>query len=106
MAEALIDSLSDQQLDPDRYRDVHRETLTALIDAKATGRAPSQEGEPGAVPLDLVSALRASIEAAMQRRSTRNGGRRPAAATPGAAKKKATKPAQAGREASPPKKRR
>jgi DNA end-binding protein Ku len=106
MAEALVDSLSDEQLDPGRYRDVHRETLTALIDAKATGRAPAQEGEPGAVPLDLVSALRASIEAAMQRRSTGNGGRRRAAASPGAAKKKPTKPASAGREASPPKKRR
>jgi non-homologous end joining protein Ku len=106
MAEALVDSLSDEQLDPGRYRDVHRETLTALIDAKATGRTPIQEGESGAVPLDLVSALRASIEAAMQRRSTGNGGRRRAAATPGAAKKKATKPAQAGRETSPPKKRR
>jgi DNA end-binding protein Ku len=106
MAEALVDSLSDEQLDPGRYRDVHRETLTALIDAKATGRTPIHEGESGAVPLDLVSALRASIEAAMQRRSTGNGGRRRAAATPGTAKKKATKPAQAGRETSPPKKRR
>ena len=55
MAEALIDSLSDEQLDPGRYRDVHRETLTALIDAKATGRIPTQQGEPGAVPLDLIS---------------------------------------------------
>ena len=33
MAEALIDSLSDEELDPGRYRDVHRETLHALIDA-------------------------------------------------------------------------
>ena len=105
MAEALIDSLSDEHLDPGRYRDVHRETLTALIDAKATGRIPTQEGEPGAVPLDLISALRASIEAAKQRRSTGNGGRRRAAASPGTAKKKPTKPDQVGREASPPKKR-
>ena len=43
MAEALIDSLADEQLDTTRYRDVHRETLTALIDAKATGRAPTPE---------------------------------------------------------------
>jgi DNA end-binding protein Ku len=83
---------------------VHRETLTALIDAKATGRTTTQNGEPGAVPLDLLSALRASIEAAKQRRSTGNGGRR-RAASPAAAKKKPTKPAQAGREATPPKKR-
>ena len=105
MAEALIDSLSDEQLDPGRYRDVHRETLTALIDAKATGRAPSQDGEPGVVPLDLLAALRASIEAAKQRRSTGNGGRRRGTATPGAATKKPTKPPPARREAAPPKKR-
>jgi DNA end-binding protein Ku len=105
MAEALIDSLADEQLDPGRYRDVHRETLTALIAAKATGRALAPDGEPSSVSLDLVSALRASIEAAKQRRSAPNGGRRRAAASPGAAKKKTSKPAPTGRAASPPKKR-
>jgi DNA end-binding protein Ku len=115
MAEALINSLSDEQLDPARYRDVHRETLTALIDAKATGRTlPTQEAAPaGATPPDLLSALRASIEAAKQRRSTENGGRRRSTTasgstsgpTSGTAKKKLKKPAEAGREASPPKKR-
>jgi DNA end-binding protein Ku len=105
MAEALIDSLSDEQLDPGSYRDVHRETLTALIDAKATGRTPAQDGAPGEVPLDLLSALRASIEAAKQRRSTGNGGRRRVAASSGTAKRKPKNPAHAGREASPPKKR-
>jgi DNA end-binding protein Ku len=115
MAEALINSLSDEQLDPARYRDVHRETLTALIDAKATGRTlPTQEAAPaGVAPPDLLSALRASIEAAKQRRSTGNGGRKPSVTTSGpsggptsgTAKKKIKKPADAGREASPPKKR-
>jgi DNA end-binding protein Ku len=110
MAEALINSLSDEQLDPARYRDVHRETLTALIDAKATGRTlPTQEAAPaGATPPDLLSALRASIEAAKQRRSTGNGGHRgttTSGPTSGTAKKKIKKSADAGREASPPKKR-
>jgi len=122
MAEALIDSLSDQQLDPDRYRDVHRETLTALIDAKASGRTEIKAAAPGAPPLDLLNALRASIEAAKQRRttgnrSTRNGARRrPAPSTSettGVAKKSqkkpaakaAAKPAESVRDASPPKKR-
>jgi DNA end-binding protein Ku len=111
MAEALINSLSDEQLDPARYRDVHRETLTALIDAKAAGRTvTTQEAAPTelAAP-DLLSALRASIEAAKQRRSTGNGGRRPSTATggrtSGTAKKKIKKTAEAGREAGPPKKR-
>jgi DNA end-binding protein Ku len=104
MAEALIDSLSDEQLDPGRYRDVHRETLTALIDAKATGTL-TQNAQPGAAPPDLLSALRASIEAAKQRRPTGNGGRRHAAATTDTTKKKVKKPAQNGREAGSPKKR-
>ena len=107
MAEALIDSLSDDQLDPARYRDVHRETLTALVDAKATGQTvTTQEAAPrGAAPPDLLDALRASIEAAKQRRSTGNGGRRRAPTTSSEAKKKIKKPAEAGREAGPPKKR-
>ena len=103
MAEALIDSLSDEQLDPGRYRDVHRETLTALIDAKATGTL-AQDAQPGVATPDLLSALRASIEAAKQRRSE-NGGRRRAAATSGTAKKRAKKPAQNGREAGSPRRR-
>ena len=105
MAEALIDSLSDEQLDPARYRDVHRETLTALIDAKATGRTPTPSAGSDAAPPDLLSALRASIEAAKQRRSTRNGGRRRTAEPVGTAKKKVKNPPQAEPEARPPKKR-
>jgi non-homologous end joining protein Ku len=105
MAEALIESLSDDELDPTRYRDVRRETLAALIDAKATGRPASQNGEPGAVPLDLLGALRASIDAVKQRRAAAEGGEHPAAGA-GQAKKKLKKPAQAERESDSPKKRR
>jgi DNA end-binding protein Ku len=104
MAEALIDSLSDEQLDPARYRDVHRETLTALIDAKATGRAPTPDARSGAAPPDLLDALRASIEAAKQRRSSGNGERR-RTAEPTGTKKKGKNPAQAASETRPPKKR-
>ena len=104
MAEALIDSLADEQLDTSRYRDVHRETLTALIDAKATGQAPAPEVVSGAAPPDLLSALRASIEAAKQRQANGNGGRRRTAESASRAKKKVKEPATAGREARPPKK--
>jgi DNA end-binding protein Ku len=104
MAEALIDSLSDEELDPGRYRDVHRETLTALIDAKATGRTVTQDARPGAASPDLLSALRASIEAAKQRRSTGNGGGRTTASAD-VAKKKQKKPAQTARRTGTPKKR-
>jgi DNA end-binding protein Ku len=105
MAEALIASLSDEELDPGRYRDVHRERLNALIDAKATGRTVTQDARPASASPDLLSALRASIEAAKQRRSTGNGGSRRTAASTGAAKKKQRKPAQTARGADAPKKR-
>jgi len=105
MAEALIDSLSDEALDPGRYRDVHRETLTALIDAKATGRTVTEDARPAAASPDLLSALRASIEAAKQRRSTSNGGRRRTSPSAGAAKKRQKRPTQTVRGADAPKKR-
>jgi len=106
MAEALIESLSDEELDPARYRDEHRETLTALIDAKATGRTVSQNGEPTAVSLDLLSALRASIDAAKKRRAAADDGGKHPAASGGPAKKKLKKPAETEREPGAPKKRR
>jgi DNA end-binding protein Ku len=114
MAEALINSLSDEQLDPARYRDVHRETLTALVDAKASGRTvtTTEETAPSAAAPDLLSALRASIEAAKEGRSTGNGGRRRSTTPSGrssATNKKVKKPAEkkpaeTSREA-PPEKR-
>ncbi len=107
MAEALINSLSDDQLDPGRYRDVHRETLTALIDAKATGRAATQQARPTGASADLLSALRASIEAAKQRRATAgNGGRRRSGQSAGgSAKKPPKKTAPTAQRADAPKKR-
>jgi DNA end-binding protein Ku len=106
MAEALIDSLSDEDLDPGRYRDVHREALTALIDAKATGRPLIQDAQAGAGPLDLLTALKASVEAAKQRKSTgAEGVRRRAPSTSGASTKKPKKPVPTGRGSGPPKKR-
>jgi DNA end-binding protein Ku len=106
MAEALIESLSDEELDPARYRDEHRETLTALIDAKATGRTVSENGEPISVSLDLLSALRASIDAAKKRRAAADAGGKHPAASAGPAKKKLKKPAETEREPGAPKKRR
>jgi DNA end-binding protein Ku len=107
MAEALIKSLSDDELDPDRYRDVHRETLTALIDAKATGRSLPRQSGAGTVPIDLLTALRASVEAAKERKSTSDGGRSRRTSTRSGAgvTKKPKKLETTGRGAGPPKKR-
>ncbi len=105
MAQALIDSLSDEALDPNRYRDVHREALTALIDAKATGRPLIQESGAEAGPLDLLTALRASVEAAKQRKSTPADGRRRRTEQSSTSPKKPKKPVPTGRGSGPPKKR-
>jgi DNA end-binding protein Ku len=103
MAQALIDSLSDDELDPGRYRDVHREALTALIDAKASGRPLIQDSGADAGPLDLLTALRASVEAAKNRKSVpRQRKRRRSDAGP---VEKPKKPQPSGRGSGPPKKR-
>jgi len=90
MASSLIDSLS-TDFDPTAYRDEYREALMAVIEAKLAGgegRAPavaSATGDAGdGIVVDLMAALRESVE--------RNQAARPAAAAdeaPAAAKKPA-----------------
>jgi DNA end-binding protein Ku len=70
MAESLIDSLSGDFV-PDQYSDNYREALQTLIEAKVAGREVVQPAEPAAdsgTVVDLMAALRASVEAAKQGR--------------------------------------
>jgi DNA end-binding protein Ku len=65
MAESLIDLLADK-FDPAQYHDEFREALKDKIEAKATGSAvieQAPEAEATKV-IDLMEALRASVEAA------------------------------------------
>ncbi|HEX6468319.1 MAG TPA: Ku protein [Streptosporangiaceae bacterium] len=69
MAASLIETMA-SDFDPSDYKDAYREALQAVIEAKAEGRevvqpAPAAE-EPAAA--DLLSALRASVEAAKKSR--------------------------------------
>lgn len=70
MAESLITALSGA-FDPTAYTDSYREAVQSLIDAKVEGReviAPTtDEGDDGSV-VDLMAALRASVEAAKRAR--------------------------------------
>jgi DNA end-binding protein Ku len=70
MAEAYIATL-EGEFDPTRYHSEYREALEALVEAKASGLEPPQpqeeEADTGEV-VDLVAALRASVEAAKRRR--------------------------------------
>lgn len=70
IAYALIDLL-EAKFEPDAYRDEYRETLMSVIEAKLEGQevavAPAPEAARPAV--DLMAALKASVEAAKSRKS-------------------------------------
>lgn len=80
MAESLIDALAGD-FDPTEYHDEYRAALQQVIEAKVEGRevvAPAaQATEEGAV-VDLMAALRASVEAAQRARGERPDGEEPA----------------------------
>jgi DNA end-binding protein Ku len=66
MAESLIDSMAGD-FQPDQYTDNYREALQEVIDAKVEGRevvAPPEEEGAAPAAVDLMAALRASVERA------------------------------------------
>ncbi|MBO0891605.1 MAG: Ku protein [Acidothermales bacterium] len=70
MAKSLIEQMSGD-FEPEEYTDAYREALQAVIEAKVEGRevvAPEEPEEAGTV-VDLMSALRASVEAAKSGRA-------------------------------------
>jgi DNA end-binding protein Ku len=94
IAQQLIDSLAGP-FDPDAYRDTYRDEVLALVERKAQGEQiavqPSVEEEEEPVP-DLMSALKASLDAVRSRDD--NGGdgdKKPATKKPAAAKKTPSK---------------
>ncbi|MFI5729324.1 Ku protein [Kribbella sp. NPDC051587] len=72
MASSYIDTLRGE-FDPEQYHDEYRQALEQVVEAKAAGvplPADSEEEETeGAEVVDLVAALRASVEAAKARRA-------------------------------------
>jgi DNA end-binding protein Ku len=111
MAESYIDTLRGE-FDPDQYHDEYRQALEQVVEAKAAGVALPAESEEeeteGAEVVDLVAALRASVEAAKARRAaggSGGGGQGDAApAKKASAKKAAAKKAVAKKAAAPAKK--
>ena len=102
VAKQLVESLAGA-FDPDAYRDTYREEVLALIERKAQGEEiavqPAEEELAAPVP-DLMSALKASLDA-VRARSDGDGApkrRKPAAKKP-AAKKPAAKKSGASRAA-------
>src|SRR3954471_4896282 len=81
MASSYIDTLRGE-FNPDQYHDEYRTALEQVVEAKAAGvplPAESDEEETeGAEVVDLVAALRASVEAAKARRAAGGTDTKPA----------------------------
>ncbi|GIH12388.1 non-homologous end joining protein Ku [Rugosimonospora africana] len=94
MAESLIDSMA-ADFEPDAYTDNYREALQEVIDAKIEGRevvAPAEEEAAPAPAVDLMAALRASVDRARAARGE-SGAPRSSEPTPITSAKSARKAA-------------
>ena len=95
VAKQLVESLAGD-FDPEQYHDTYRADVLAMIERKAQGEeiavqpAPEEISEPAP---DLMSALKASLEAVRAREGDGAGKRRKPAAKKPAAKAAAKKPA-------------
>ena len=74
IAKQLVESLA-AEWDPQRYKDEYREKVMALIESKAAGEelAVQPDTEEAAPVPDLMSALKASLEAVQKAPAARNG---------------------------------
>jgi DNA end-binding protein Ku len=104
MAGSLIETLSGD-FDPSQYKDSYREALQEVIEAKIAGhevKQPEQAQPTSGTVVDLMAALRASVEAAKAGRAGGEAVTKPAraakkaAANSGAAKKAPAKKATSG----------
>jgi DNA end-binding protein Ku len=67
MARTLVDVLS-ERFDPAKYHDDYRQALMELIEAKRKGQEVVAPPAPAGKVIDLMAALRESVEAAKKRR--------------------------------------
>jgi DNA end-binding protein Ku len=102
MAHSLIEMLQ-EPFDPAQYHDEYRSALMARITTKLEGGevVAAEEATPVTQPVDLMAALRASIEATQHRKAGGNGASAADASTGGAA----AEPATTKRKAAPRKSR-
>jgi DNA end-binding protein Ku len=109
MASSLIETMAGD-FDPSDYKDAYREALQAVIEAKAEGREVVQPAEAQEEPAaaDLLSALRASVEAAKKSRGAtgdtsgdEDGTKDGAAKKPSTGKKSAAKKGDAQKSDDP-----
>lgn len=94
VAYALIDLLH-EPFDPAKYRDEYRDSLMTIIEAKLEGHEYVAPAEPAALApaVDLMAALRASVEAAKKRKAESSPSPAPAVETPPPARARKKTPA-------------
>jgi DNA end-binding protein Ku len=100
MAQSLIETMAGD-FQPDQYTDNYREALQSLIEAKVAGRevvAPAETATDTGTVVDLMAALRASVEAAREGRGEAAAQKKTGPAKP-AAKKSVAKKAPAKKAA-------
>ena len=69
MAKVLVESLADD-FDPERYRDDYHEALMKVVEAKLEGKVVEAPEAPAETRvMDLMEALRASVEAAKSKKA-------------------------------------
>ena len=69
MSEALVDLMAGE-FDPKEYKDAYREALMEVISAKLEGKEVISVADEPTVVMDLMDALRVSVEAAKARRAS------------------------------------
>jgi DNA end-binding protein Ku len=96
MAKSLVENLS-EPFDPEKYDDTYRKELLGLMRAKAKGKKlPEPQEEEGGEVIDLMQALRESVE--KTKRSARR--RTPARKTSSGSKRKTSARKRTARKAS------
>jgi DNA end-binding protein Ku len=104
MAESYISTLS-ATFDPERYSSDYRRALEELVAAKTAGielAAPAEAPDAGGQVVDLVAALRASVEAAKKRREEAGDGSAAKKTTSRPKKQAAAKPTKRAAASSKP----
>lgn len=81
MAKALVENLAEDRFDPGRFQDDYHEALMEVVNAKVQGEevvsAPEVESAPAV--MDLMEALKASVDQAKKQRTAKPRARKPAA---------------------------
>jgi DNA end-binding protein Ku len=81
MAKALVENLAEERFDPNRFQDEYHQALMEVVNAKVQGQevvsAPEVESAPAV--MDLMEALKASVDQAKKQRTAKARTRKPAA---------------------------